>query len=426
MSKSSGLGGIAENADRVKAKINAAFSAINDSISKIDLKGIAEAAKPYWDAFNKTITSTAKFVLKLTNFLLKHSGAIARVAPAIIGVIAAYKGLNAIPSIIKRLTLFIDLAKASTLALKTNALASVGALKRGYDALSYSIYKVSLSSKKATAFTKAFTVAQKVLNAVMRANPFVLIASLIITIVLALSVLEAKGMNVAQTITNFADTFSAKIEQVAAKLPTVIESAVSAITANMPKIIAAGAKIIVALAKGIIKSIPIVVKSIPKVITAILKAFKTIGKSMLKVGADLITGLWNGISNKVAWLKSKISGFVGNVKAWLKRFFKIGSPSRLMAKEIGQYLPMGIAAGFDAKASVVMQSVRSLSQQMSRMAMPMPSFAGGLSDEYSYGGATIEVPLYIDGREFAKATASYTEAAQNTLKMRKDRKMGIR
>lgn len=157
-----------------------------------------------------------------------------------------------------------------------------------------------------------------------------------------------------------------------------------------------------------------VVGSIPKVISAILKAFGKIGSSMAKIGGHVVTGLWNGIGNKVGWLKGKISGFVGNVKAWLKRFFKIGSPSKLMAKEIGQYLPMGIAKGFEAKSSVVMQSVKALSSQMANTTMPTPAFAGGLSDDYSYN-RIVEVPLYVNGREFARATSA---DMQNELSIR--------
>lgn len=97
-----------------------------------------------------------------------------------------------------------------------------------------------------------------------------------------------------------------------------------------------------------------------KVLTAIVNGLKKIPSKVLSIGGDVVKGLWNGISNKVAWLKSKISGFVGNVKNWLKKFFKIGSPSKLMADEIGRWIPEGIAVGITANAKSALKAMRAL------------------------------------------------------------------
>lgn len=97
-----------------------------------------------------------------------------------------------------------------------------------------------------------------------------------------------------------------------------------------------------------------------QLLSAVVNKVSEIPSKMLSIGSDLVSGLWNGIGNKVSWLKNKISGFVGNVTSWLKKFFKIGSPSKLMRDEVGRWLPEGIALGISDNAKSVIDSMRSL------------------------------------------------------------------
>ena len=101
-----------------------------------------------------------------------------------------------------------------------------------------------------------------------------------------------------------------------------------------------------------------------KVLTGITGKLKEIPGKITSIGGDVVKGLWNGINNKVSWLKNKISGFVGNVKNWLKKFFKISSPSQLMRDEIGRFLPEGIAVGVEDYAFKAVNAVKNLSGQI--------------------------------------------------------------
>ena len=98
-----------------------------------------------------------------------------------------------------------------------------------------------------------------------------------------------------------------------------------------------------------------------KVVSGLVNKLKEIPNKVVSIGGNVVKGLWNGISDKVEWLKNKISGFVGNVKGWLKKFFKIGSPSKLMRDEIGRFLPEGIAVGIKDYAFKAINAVRDLS-----------------------------------------------------------------
>lgn len=78
---------------------------------------------------------------------------------------------------------------------------------------------------------------------------------------------------------------------------------------------------------------------------------------MLDVGTNLVRGIWDGIIGSLDWIKSKISGWVGNVTGFIKRLFGINSPSKLFRDEIGTNLALGIGEGFS-------DEMKSVSQEM--------------------------------------------------------------
>ena len=126
--------------------------------------------------------------------------------------------------------------------------------------------------------TNSQTVAQAALNAVMNANPFVLVATLIAGLVTALVTLY---------MTN--ETFRNKVNAAWTSVTTTISSGVSKIktffTVDIPN---AGQKA--------------------------LNWFLDIPDQLKQVGKDLITSLWNGINDKVEWLKKKVGGVIDSIK----------------------------------------------------------------------------------------------------------------
>ena len=99
-------------------------------------------------------------------------------------------------------------------------------------------------------------------------------------------------------------------------------------------------------------------------VTNVVNTVKTLPSKIKSIAGDVVTGLWNGISNKVAWLKGKIKSFVGNVKDWLKSFFGIASPSKLMRDEIGRYIAEGIGVGIEDYKDSPLDAVKNLKDDM--------------------------------------------------------------
>ncbi len=101
-----------------------------------------------------------------------------------------------------------------------------------------------------------------------------------------------------------------------------------------------------------------------KVVTAVTGKVKEIPSKLKSIGGDIVSGLWDGINNKVAWIKSKLVGFKDAVVKALKDFFKIKSPSRVMRDMIGRFLPEGIAVGVQDYAYKAVNAVKDLGGQI--------------------------------------------------------------
>ena len=92
---------------------------------------------------------------------------------------------------------------------------------------------------------------------------------------------------------------------------------------------------------------------IKEVFSGVIDTVKGIFSKIRSIGTDIITGLWQGISDAGAWLRNKISGFFSGVVDSIKSFFGIHSPSTLFKNEIGKNLALGIGEGFgDTMADV--------------------------------------------------------------------------
>lgn len=95
-------------------------------------------------------------------------------------------------------------------------------------------------------------------------------------------------------------------------------------------------------------------------VSAFIEYIKELPEKLKNIGLNIVQGLWNGVNNATDWLKKKIKSFVGNVTDWLKEFFGIHSPSTVMEKMIGKWLPAGIAVGIDKNAKTVIDSMKNL------------------------------------------------------------------
>ena len=149
-----------------------------------------------------------------------------------------------------------------------------------------------------------------------------------------------------QLLTMLVGYLPAIISGIGSALPTIINSIVNAVLGSIPLLIRSGIQLFVALVSNLPAIISGVVAAVPQIIDAIVGGFAGGFDAMANIGLNLIKGIWSGISDAAAWLKSKIAGFFGGVVDSIRDFFGIHSPSRLMAG-IGKNMALGIGVGWE-------------------------------------------------------------------------------
>jgi uncharacterized phage infection (PIP) family protein YhgE len=132
------------------------------------------------------------------------------------------------------------------------------------------------------------------------------------------------------------------------RLPEIVQKIVTALIQNAPKLLEASVQLITSLARGLINSIPTLLRSIPQIITAIYNGFINGVSQMANVGANIVNGIWSGIKSVWQSLVDNVTSLGQNLVNSVKSFFQIGSPSKLFANEVGQWIPEGIAVGIEA------------------------------------------------------------------------------
>lgn len=104
-----------------------------------------------------------------------------------------------------------------------------------------------------------------------------------------------------------------------------------------------------------------------KLVSKIWETVKALPGKLLDVGKNLVSGLWQGISNSFDWIIGKIKGWVGSVLNWIKKLFGISSPSKLMRDEVGHYLAEGMAEGIADDADAVLGATQGIIDDMNKL-----------------------------------------------------------
>jgi phage-related minor tail protein len=210
------------------------------------------------------------------------------------------------------------------------------------------------------------------------------------------------------------------INAIIALIPVITDS----LTENLPALVKAGMELIVALAKGLPDAIPDIINALPEIIGAIIDGFKEV--DWLDLGANILKGILNGLVSAVSGIWSVVQDVGSAIIDGFCDFFDIHSPSRVMAKKVGQYLPSGIAVGMEDtadepvdEAQAIVDSVAGVSAEMdpvmigrqtTRKTTDKISTEADSTTQHGKSG-DLTVVMNIDGKRFATVTAPYMDVA---------------
>lgn len=210
------------------------------------------------------------------------------------------------------------------------------------------------------------------------------------------------------------------INAIIALIPVITDS----LTENLPALVKAGMELIVALAQGLPQALPDLIDALPEIIGAIIDGFKEV--DWLDLGANILKGILNGLVSAVSGIWSVVEDVGSAIIDGFCDFFDIHSPSRVMAKKVGQYLPSGIAVGMEDTADepvnetqAIVDSVAGVSAEMDpvmigrqnvrKTADKISTEADSTTQHGKSGDLT--VVMNIDGKRFAAVTAPYMDVA---------------
>lgn len=174
---------------------------------------------------------------------------------------------------------------------------------------------------------------------------------------------------------------------------------------------------------------PYITKLDTEYVNAVTKAIKDLQKKMNAIGTQASKGLVKGVSNKKNTKKVKKASnkLASTVPKTAKKKLKVHSPSRVMDK-IAYYTGIGFVNRLEAMRKNVQSAMQGIVDVPAQMALTFAgNFNGELSSDYEYytkAEYTVNVPLEINGKEFARATAQDTMVEQNRLQRRNNRKNG--
>ena len=188
--------------------------------------------------------------------------------------------------------------------------------------------------------TQGLTVAQRLLNLVMSANPIGIVISLIAALVAAFI-----------TLWNKSEAFRNFWKKLWENISSWCSGAWEAIV-------------------GVWKNAG---EWFGQKVDDIVGAFKGIKDKFLETGENIVKGIWDGITSGAKWLKDKITGFAGDVAGWFKDTFQINSPSKLMADEVGVFVGEGIGEG-------VLDSIPHVKKNLSKFSGFVTDNLGGIKN----------------------------------------------
>lgn len=195
------------------------------------------------------------------------------------------------------------------------------------------------------------------------------------------NVISLIGQNLPQFMQKGVEFIGQMAQGLINNLPTILSGiadvlarVIAAIASNLPKFLQKGIELIGKIAAGIIQAIPTVVGKIPQVISGIVNAF---GKyNWGSIGTNLIKGIAKGVTSAGGLIKDAALSAARKAFNAVKGFFGIASPSKLMANEVGKYIPAGIAMGIEKNTKPITDAMHDITD-MTETAFGFDSSAFG-------------------------------------------------
>lgn len=351
-------------------------SGILDSVSGV-IESIGKSALNAGKGF-KQLANGIKIITNLN--LIDMGASLGAVAVGIGAIATASSGMGDIGA------QMMALATALTMIVSTQA---------GIESLSATIPSLSDALSSLSGISEPLTVASGAMTAF--AGAIAPVASSVMATAASIAVL----VTVASTISSaFTSASSASV--------TSINAIVTAMTNAEAKATASGTAMGTNFTKGLGSGLKTGVSVAKSSCQSIISVFNSCQSRAYYCGQMIGQGLANGLRASEGSVRSAAASLAAAADAAIQAKAKIGSPSKVTRKD-GMWIGKGFVLGLESMYSDVKRASEDL-LYLPMLDAPKMAFGGVVSDmnpEYEYTSnaqLTIETPLYINDREFARAT----------------------
>lgn len=439
---------VTDGMSKIIDSIGNAISGVLDSLANI-IDSIGEAALNAGKGFDKF----ADGLVKITNLnLFDMAASIGAVVLAIGGITALSGGLSEAGNGMKKFSDGVkQVSKSGTVAAAAlmTINAAIAPLTESIPQLGPQLTTVSeqiktFADNAMTAFTTlaastvscmAFTMTMAMLNAAVQQATAVFTGyMLVITGAVAAFAGLASGAQSAQAaisgLTSVASSVGSALSSLGAVGSSAMQSLVSSFREAQGEAESAGKAIGTNFTKSVqsgLKQLPTIAQS---AVSSMISVLNSAQSAAYTSGAYIGIGLANGMRSQLGTVRAVAAQLAAAADAAIQAKARIGSPSKVMAKN-GMWIGQGLVNGIEGMYSKVHKAAYGLFD-IPQLSNPKMAFAGinaSLSDDYSYYHDvhyTIEVPLDVNGREFAKATYDDFDKEGSARAKIKDRIKGVR
>lgn len=351
-------------------------SGILNSVSGM-IKSIGQSALNAGKGF-KQLANGIKIITSLN--LIDMGASLGAVAVGIGAIATASSGMGDIGA------QMMALATALTMIVSTQA---------GIESLSATIPSLSDALSSLSGISEPLTVASGAMTAF--AGAIAPVASSVMATATSLAMLVAVASTISEAFSSASSTSVASINAIIVAMTNAEAKATTSGTAmgnNFTKGLGSGLKTGVSVAKSSCQSI--------------ISAFNSCQSRAEYCGRMIGQGLANGLRASEGSVRAAAASLASAADAAIQAKAKIGSPSKVTKKD-GMWIGKGLVLGLESMYSDVKRASEDLFY-LPMMNTPKMAFGGIVSDlnsEYDYTNnaeLTIETPLYINDREFARAT----------------------
>lgn len=342
--------------DSVTPMLQSATAAVQDFTAKVDWEKVANVITTGFDS----AVDACKTLMDTLNQIIPVIGVAA-------GAFASLKAGMAIQHLVQGFQNAQVAISLLTMGLKDTTLAQAalnGTMTVGETIVALLTGKMTLAQLAQAAMTKG----QIALNAALTANPIGAVIAVVGALVAAIVVLW-----------NTNEDFRNAVISAWEKIKETISGAVAAIKTFFTE-------------------------TIPNAAQTALDWFHSIPEQMKEVGRNLLMGLWDGITDKVEWLKGKVTGVVDTIKGWFtgKDGFDEHSPSK-WSRGVFRYVMESGAEGLSDGLPELMRGVSSVS--------------GRVKDGLDFGTATVGFADSGIGRSSAAVINGVSNSPAQTINL---------